>query len=367
MIIEGAWDCVYCGAKAIRGGSRECPQCGHPRDDNVTFYIADPNNVLSKEAEAKLNKNPDWVCPACNCLNSDSAHICVGCGTPKAESSENYFENQAQIRPTYQRERENWGDFHPDAVIRDVVDAPDVMEGKPQRRFPWGSIFKYSILALLIISLIAGGIWLFSPRETTGIVTGFSWERSIAIEEYKTVRESDWSLPAGARLISQSEELHHYDQVIDHYEQKTRTYTKEVLDHYERYISGYRDLGNGHFEAVYDERPVYRTETVTEVYSEPVYKSVPVYKTKYVYDIDKWVHTRDVKTSGDDKNPEWGNLNLSPQEREGSRTGTYTIVLQEDDEVNEYTLSLEQWQSLELNQTVRLRYYIGGKAEIIFE
>ena len=37
-IIEGVWDCVYCGATKIRGGLRECPQCGHPRDENVEFY-----------------------------------------------------------------------------------------------------------------------------------------------------------------------------------------------------------------------------------------------------------------------------------------------------------------------------------------
>lgn len=51
-IIEGVWDCVYCGAKKVRGGLRECPQCGHPRDENVTFYIDNPKNYIYDEKAA---------------------------------------------------------------------------------------------------------------------------------------------------------------------------------------------------------------------------------------------------------------------------------------------------------------------------
>lgn len=69
-IIEGVWDCAYCGAKKVRGSLRDCPQCGHPRDNNVTFYIDNPKNyVYDEEEAARARIGPDWVCPACECLN----------------------------------------------------------------------------------------------------------------------------------------------------------------------------------------------------------------------------------------------------------------------------------------------------------
>lgn len=30
-IIEGLWDCPFCGNKRIRAGQKTCPDCGHPR------------------------------------------------------------------------------------------------------------------------------------------------------------------------------------------------------------------------------------------------------------------------------------------------------------------------------------------------
>ena len=37
-IIEGVWDCAYCGTDKIRGAIRKCPNCGRQRDDNIKFY-----------------------------------------------------------------------------------------------------------------------------------------------------------------------------------------------------------------------------------------------------------------------------------------------------------------------------------------
>ena len=91
-------------------------------------------------------------------------------------------------------------------------------------------------------------VMLFTPKVMDVEVQDFSWNRGINVEELVTVEESDWSLPAGARLKYEQPEIKGYTQVLDHYETKTRTYTEQVLDHYEEYVSGYRDLGNGHFE-----------------------------------------------------------------------------------------------------------------------
>ena len=94
-LIEGFWDCKYCGNKRIRGSIRECPNCGKARDNSTKFYLdASERNYVSEEKAAKINKNPDWVCNYCNQLNSDDDDICVSCGAPRTSENLNYFENQ---------------------------------------------------------------------------------------------------------------------------------------------------------------------------------------------------------------------------------------------------------------------------------
>lgn len=368
-IIEGVWDCAYCGATKVRGGLRECPQCGHPRDENVKFYIDNPQNyVYNEDIAAKVQHGPDWICPACNCLNSVDDTICIGCGTSRDAETKDYFQNQAEKQSSYKKEEKDWQAFHPDYIPPEAVVEEPVVQKPTRKKVNWRKILIPTISVLLVLAMITGLVSCLIPREVSGTVMDMEWSRSIEIEEYETVRESDWSIPPGGRKISQSEEIHHYDQVLDHYETKTRTYTEQVLDHYETYVSGYRDLGNGYFEEITSQRPVYRTETRTETYQEPVYKQVPVYKTKYVYDIDKWVHQSYKKTSGNDKAPYWSDYECSSKERQGARSETYTITVQDEDgKTKDYTLSFAEWNTLTVGQEVKMKANAFGQAELIFE
>ena len=46
-IIEGLWDCPFCGNKRIRAGQKTCPDCGHPQDENIKFYMPDEIKIQS--------------------------------------------------------------------------------------------------------------------------------------------------------------------------------------------------------------------------------------------------------------------------------------------------------------------------------
>lgn len=368
-IIEGVWDCSYCGAKRIRGSIRDCSQCGHPRDKGVAFYMADPQNyVFDEEIAAKVRCGPDWLCPACDCLNSAENTVCEGCGTERNAMTKDYFQNRVEQNTEYKRERENWHEFDPaytppekEMLVQPVAEPPKV-----KKKTNWAKVLKIGAVALLVIALIAGMIALFTPKEVTGTVDSFAWSRTMEVEEYKTVRESDWSIPAGGREVSRSEEVHHYNQVISHYETKTRTYTEQVLDHYETVVTGYRDLGNGYFEEITTQKPVYRTETRTETYEEPVYVQIPIYETFYVYEIERWTHKSTEKVSGNDKEPYWPEYTFSDKERKGTFTETYTVkVTDEDGKTREFKLSFEEWNTLEVGQAVKLKTHVGGNAEII--
>ena len=43
-LVEGLWDCPFCGNKRIRAGQKTCPSCGHPQDENTKFYMPDEVN-----------------------------------------------------------------------------------------------------------------------------------------------------------------------------------------------------------------------------------------------------------------------------------------------------------------------------------
>lgn len=95
-LVEGLWDCPFCGNKRIRAGQKTCPSCGHPQDENTKFYMPDEIKYVSDEEAAKISRNPDWQCSFCGSLNSDNLDSCANCGATKEESERNYFEMRQQ-------------------------------------------------------------------------------------------------------------------------------------------------------------------------------------------------------------------------------------------------------------------------------
>lgn len=346
-LIYGYWDCPYCKSKGIRGDNRECPNCGRPRDESIKFYMGANIEYVPTDKTTDINRNPDWLCPFCESLNSDSISECVGCGAPRGADNKTYF------------------DLHkPEKEIIDSLTVINNEETKgtssihkakeSAKHKKIGSKAKIAlILTAIAIPIIVLLTFLLSTHQETLRVTGFSWSRLITVEKLTTVNESDWDLPFDARLQYSKEEIRSYQNVLDHYETETRQVEKQRISGYEEYVSGYRDLGNGMFEEIASERPIYETYYETETYQEPVYRQEPVYATKYYYEIDKWLAERTIRTKGTDKNPVWGEVNLVVNERTGSKKETYTLHLQsESDKSYTYDVPLSLWQELSENDTV---------------
>ena len=405
-IIEGVWDCSYCGTDKIRGSIYKCPNCGRQRDDSVVFYMDNPKNYISDDEAEKLNKNPDWLCSFCDGLNSDDNDTCYNCGATRSESELNYFENRkkkvqeeqerilkelkekeldsdvpCETSESIYKSSESFNDIRKDRehywdndeededdelVCEDYHDEYNAIEKSTARkRKKLFGIFAGITAGLL---LILGLIWLLLPKTQDVVIDGFSWDRTITIEEYKTVQESDWAVPDGGRVYDERIEIKTYVQVLDHYETKTRTWTEQVIDHYEDYVSGYKDLGNGRFQEIISKRPVYKTVTKSETYQEPVYRQDPVYATKYYYEIERWVFKENIKTSGNDKNPIWGDFTSTATTRESGRKESYHILTtNEKGKQKEYDLTFSEWDALQIGQKVKLKTYIGGRAELILE
>ena len=106
-IIEGLWDCPYCGTKGNRGSVRECPCCGKPRGNDTKFYLPKEKNCLSDEEANKISKEPDWLCSFCDSYNSATTTVCHECGHTRDESDLNYFEKQKKNEEEKEKRERN--------------------------------------------------------------------------------------------------------------------------------------------------------------------------------------------------------------------------------------------------------------------
>lgn len=349
-LIEATWDCSYCGTKGNRGKIRECRNCGKPRDENTQFNMPQTITYVSEEEAKTINRNPDWICPYCNSLNSDSLSICKSCGSTRTKENLNYFTRKKQVNVDNHMHNSGKNEKNTVKTIQNFV------------KHYW----KILIIIPLVLALIAGMVYLLIPKNEEITITGFKWERSIDIEKYQTVEESGWSLPTGARLKYTNTEISHYKTVLDHYETKTRQVEKERISGYESYVSGYRDLGNGYFEEIISQRPIWETYYEIEVYQEPVYREEPVYATKYYYEIDKWLYDRRVSTSERDQEPYWDEVNLNDNERISHKSERYYVIgLNSKGKEKVVSLDYEDWLSLSINQTIKLKVSIFGDGELI--
>ena len=346
-LVMAYWDCPVCGSKGIRGDVTNCPSCGRARGE-VQFYMkgytegetreenerADVE-YLDEEQAKYVSKNPDWYCSFCNSLNSDNAEFCSNCGSSRADSEANYFE-------MLQKKKERAA---AEAAARPQVSSS---QQKPSRS-------PMKVLLVVLLAVIALFIWL-NGNKTAGdlTVTGLQWARNINIEENRMYQESGWELPAGAEQTDARSELHHYDNVLSHYENVEVQRSRQVVDHYETYYT-YTDNGNGTFTEVPHERPVYTTEYYTETVRQPVYQQVPRYQTKYYYNIWRWTPSRDVAASGEDHNTYWPEVELGENEREGQRTEAYAFTVEHRKNKGApetYRLAESDWMNINVNDNL---------------
>jgi hypothetical protein len=212
--------------------------------------------------------------------------------------------------------------------------------------------------------------WLIGrPRERVLTVAGHRWERTVGVEELRTVTEEGWEgeLPAGARSLSSRRELHHQNRIQIGTETRTRTVSERVQTGTERVKVGTRDLGNGYFEDVYEDRPVYEDRDHEETYQEPVYREDPVYRMKHRYEVDKWMPAREAKAGGTDLSPVWPDTRLAPKQREGRRTEVYEVLFDDrEGDSRVYRARDEvEWRSFQPGATYKAKVRSGEVVEVL--
>ncbi len=309
-IREGAWDCPACGRKGNRGPEKYCGGCGSPRGSDVKLYLPEEApEITEAEALKKAEAGADWICPYCAADNPVANAFCSGCGAPRDGAKTRDIVDHPLVEP-------------PAAPAQPLV-APAAGASRWKKRLGLGCLGLLAIVALLI--------FLGRPKSADLTVTGHHWTRTVAVEVQKPVTEQAWEgeVPAGARILGTSNEVHHVDHIQTGSRSRSRTVTERVQTGTERVKTGHRDLGNGYFKDIFEDRPVYQNKSHQETYQDPVYRDRPVYRKRSRYEIEKWVADREAKAEGSDLSPAWPATGLSSKQREAARQEVYDVLFKD--------------------------------------
>ncbi len=362
-LYEKFWDCPACGRKGISAlRYTKCPSCGYPKVPQNQEYlsnipITDPDGI------ALARGGPHWTCSSCGMVNLNKYDVCQGCGNPRDSSDKT--NRVVELGPISLPDRPDIDPDDKDGYIEELrlgdggdTSNPVTSNSSP---FPINSPYRQSsqlsvnlsgihsmivgLIAIIAIALL--GYAIFHTKTVEARVVGFSWERTVTIEVYKTVHESGWSHPVDAYNIRSERKVRHHEPI---YEERV------VTVHHSRTCS--RDLGNGAVETYdcsYD-----TTETERVKVGEK-----PVYDTWYEYDVDRWVYERTERASGNDRNPHWPNYTLNYEgeqvigaERVGGRSESYIVYLEsleEESKIYEHRVSQDEWKQYVLGHTYLLK------------
>ena len=293
------WECAYCQMQNP-GPIKSCTNCGAPQPEDVEFLQVDEErfNFIKDEALIRMAKaGPDIHCPFCGTRNLATNEVCKKCG---GDLSLGGKVRQAGQRVGTISEAE--------AARRAKPETPD--EGQ-KRKVPSAAIIIVSLA--VIVGCIVLLVMLLRTDELTATVSDVRWERSVAIEAYTTVTDSDWwdEIPDNAEVNSCS-------TIYRYTSDEPQVSATEVCG--EPYVV---DTGTG----------------VGEVMQDCTYR---VYDDYCEYTQMAWVVVDTVTESGRNLSPIWPALSLQPGQREGERSETYVINFRDGGDIYRYTTTNPQ-------------------------
>lgn len=376
--VEGYWTCSYCGTKRIGGLTKTCPNCGNPQSEGLKFYVLNGSKkYLEPEIAKDYGKGADWVCAYCGSYNRYNKTVCKNCGAAKADAKHDYFGKEVTLDSidvseystsndiTSQREKSQHQVTNELKHSLSPCNEENLNSSNKGQSF-WKNINLKVVFSILggtvaTIALILLLISIFTPKMYNAKVCDKSWNRSVTIQELRTVYESDWEVPLGGRIYDERQEIRDYDHVIDHYDVVEQEVPRKEFDHYDY---EYYDNGDGTFDE--EKIPVYTTVYDTEYEEVPVYKDIPIYDTKYYYTIDRWFYSRTETSSGKTDDPYWPEFNLRYKEKQSGESETYTICF-ETQEKKSYSkgVSYEQWKEYNIGEEYHITVVAGIVTEVL--
>ncbi len=343
-IREGRWLCPSCSNENL-GRFEQCRSCGDRRASNVPFYLPVGEPLVSdEELLADAKSGFDWHCDHCGSSNKAVDDRCTGCGNLRDEGDkihdarhDQVLTSRTQVKPAqFDRPRE--------------VNQPSKARAVKSRDMKLPVWIKLGAMALLAIVLLLASFLV--PIDHPGKVVDLSWNRQIDVSVIKALVKSGWDKPSDAYDITSETRIKNYKTVTIGYKPETRSVSERYSTGSESYSCGQESLGNGYFQTKTCTRETYGTRQVTETVQVPITEQQPVQANWYEYTIDRWVKTRDVRSSGGSDAPYWPELELAEPEREEGRIATYVVTTKIDDKFEISELPFEEWQRYAIDDKV---------------
>lgn len=267
---EMLWDCEYCGTTGLLAKSqRHCANCGGKQNPDKRYF---PKEGEEKKIDGHRFEGTDRYCPSCAQPMGATALNCTNCGSA--------LEGAQTVKP---------------------LAAPQ----KPARA---PTNWKKILIIVGAIALVIVLVWyfFFRTKEATMAVTGHTWSRAIAVEEFGEQSDSSWRdrMPSDARFPSCV---------------RRQRSTRQVDTGQEHCDVEKKDNGDGTFEQIKKCKPIYRSEGVDDDWC--------------TYSVLRWREITQIKSTGTDLAPTWPTQGLPPAtaassvgaRRQGKKTETLTL------------------------------------------
>ena len=338
-IREGAWDCPSCGAVGLSGRDFRCTACGSPRPEGARSHL--PSGDLPSDDDAgSVNASPDEV---------------------HASDDEEAFET------------EDGGDdvpldahLLPEMLLRPPPPARPVNPRAGPAISPRAALVVGVPLLALGVAAIGAALANRPAREVedTGQITELLWVRHAPVEKRMVIDTSDWSPPPpGAELLRSYRavrEVRRVDTGRTERVARERDVREQVGTR--STVCGQRDLGNGYFEDVTCDEPVYETRTETVHERVPVYREDTAYATRYHYRLTGWQYAREGTAAAfGGAAPPWPSAIAGSGERPGRRYSNFSVRVRAADG-REYSTWVDsaRFAAARVGQPVRLKLKRGA-------
>ncbi len=339
-IVEGSWICPFCSMKN-RGRNIKCEGCGQARGE--VEFIYEEEGEICEDGDT----GPDWLCAYCGFSNVFQNNDCNQCGASKSEGK------NREVTEV---------DFN------DIGDKkPGIKSPPPSPRKPASPIFKYilfGIIGFLIFAAIIGSC----TYDQTVITDNYLWERTIDVDEYKTLTKENWrdSVPSTATILRTDNKIRSYRRVQTGTEMVKESYTEKVKNGTKRVKAGRTNLGNGKFKNKYKNVPVYKSITKYRDVRRPVYRKDPVYDKWIKYQNNEWVKIDMKRTHGADNKPRWPDIKENSSaipkvgdQRAGTKKETITVVFKD---IKKKTLfKVTELNDIKFDETAFEKYPLESK------
>ncbi len=182
-----------------------------------------------------------------------------------------------------------------------------------KRKNNYAKTVKKIFIFLFVILAFFGVFKTIYKNPSQGKVTNFFWERTLVIEKMVHSKKVGSFLPEGAKILSSRDEM-----------------------------IGYGTDKKGNLKKIYNKI--------------------------YTYEVDEWVFSRDLKTYGNGKSPNWSTSTLQPNEQIVSRDEVfYVYVLDYKKNIRNYIVPRDLWDELKKGQKVDLSIFDDKKETDLFK